>query len=53
MFDLFFTNLISNTFPFVVGQDFREFVDNNIWYLVNWYFDKLIILGCIFSRDVF
>ena len=42
---------MSNTFPFVAGQNFGPFVDNDIWNLVS--FHKLMILGCIFSRNVF
>ena len=34
---------------FLVGQYFGPFVNNDIWNLVRWRFDKLMILGCIFS----
>ena len=43
---------MSNPFPFVVGQSFGSFVNNDIWNLVKWHFDKLMMLDCIFSRDV-
>ena len=46
------SNLTSNTFPFVVGQNFGPFVNSDTWNLVRWGFDKVMILGCIFSRDV-
>ena len=46
------SDLMSNTFPFVVGQNLGPFVNNDICILVKWCFDKLMILGCIFSRDV-
>ena len=43
---------MSNTFPFVVGQNFGPFVNNDNWNLVRSRFDKLMMLGCIFFRDV-
>ena len=46
------SDLMSNTFPFVVGQNFGPFVNNDIWNLVRWRFGKLMILSCIFFRDV-
>ena len=46
------SDLMSNTFPFVVGQNFGPFVNNNIWNLVRWHFDNLMILGCIFYCKV-
>ena len=46
------SDLMSNTFPFVVGQNFGPFVNNDVCNLVRWRFDKLMILGCIFFRDV-
>ena len=42
------SDLMSNTFPFVVGQNFGPFVNNDIWNLVRWRFGKLMILSCIF-----
>ena len=46
------SDLISNTFPFVVGQDSGFLVNNDTWNFVRWRFDKLMILGCVFSHDV-
>ena len=46
------SDLMSNAFPFVVGQNFGHFVNNDIWSLVRWRFAKVMILGCIFPRDV-
>ena len=46
------SGLMSNIFPFVVGQNFGPFVNNDIWNLLRWRFDKLMMLGCIFSCDV-
>ena len=46
------SDLMSNTFPFAVGQNFGSFVNKDIWNLVKWRFDKLMMFGCIFSRDV-
>ena len=46
------SDLMSNPFPFVVGQNFGPFVNNDIWNLVRCRFDKLMILGCIFFPDV-
>ena len=46
------SDLMSNTFPFVVGQNFAPFFNSNIWNLVRWRFDELMILGCIFSCNV-
>ena len=31
------SDLMSNTFPFVVGQNFGPFVNNDIWNLVRWH----------------
>ena len=43
---------MSHIYAFVVGQNFGPFVNNDIWNLVRWRLDKLVVLGCIFSRDV-
>ena len=51
-FNFLVNSLVSNPFPFVVGQNFGPFVNIDIWNLVRCRFDKLMILGCIFFRDV-
>ena len=46
------SDLMSNAFPFVVGQNPGSFDNIDIWSLVRWRFAKVMILGCMFSRDV-